>query len=211
VSEESSAVGNPWISAWRRPRATIQHIIDTDPEKQVVALAALSGIVQTFLNAISRSLGDQVALPVLLGLILIVGPILGVIGLYLWAVLLRWTGRWIGGNARTLNLRAAVAWGSAPMILGGIFLVPALLIGGHELFTELTPRLEQRPLRLIAVGLLVVLQAVTAIWSAIAMLKMIGQVQGFSAWRALGNSLLAALVVFVPLFLIIVVVAALAR
>ena len=202
---------NPWVSIWTRPRETIERIVETDPEKHVVALAALGGVVQALSQASDHNLGDRVGLLVILAMVLIAGSIGGVIGVYLSAVLLRWTGKWIGGNASTVNLRAAVAWGYLPMIAAGALWIPMVLLLGREAFASQTPRLDQSGSLALAVLIIGVLMIIAAVWTTVVMLKAIGQVQGFSAWKALGNSLLAALVVAVPIIVIAVLVGAVAR
>jgi len=42
---------NPWLSMWTKPRATIQNIVDTNPENFVLILAAISG----FFTSIDRT------------------------------------------------------------------------------------------------------------------------------------------------------------
>ena len=196
MNDGVTATLNPWTSIWVRPRATIQHIVDTELEKHVVALAALSGIVQALDNASGRSLGDALPFPVVLGLVLILGPIFGLIGVYLWAWLLRWTGRWLGGQATLPQLRTAIAWGSVPMIAAGVPLLLVLILIGPELFTENTPRLDARPtLAIVALGLVLV-QAVLMLWSVVTLLKTVAQVQGFSVWRAFVNNMAPLLMVF---------------
>lgn len=190
-----NAPPEPLTAIWLRPRATIQHVVDTELEQRVVALAALSGIVQALDNASGHNLGDHLPFPVVLGIVLIIGPMLGLIGLYLWAWLLRWTGRWLGGRATLAQLRTAIAWGSVPMIAAGVPLVLALLLIGPELFTEHTPRLDARPTLAMMVLGLIFLQVTLALWSIVTVLKTVAQVQGFSVWRALANNLLPLLII----------------
>ena len=207
MSDGATGTLNPWVSIWLRPRATIQKIVDTDPERHVVALAAMSGIVQMLGNASDRNLGDRVGLPVVLTMALLLGPFAGLIGVYLWALLLKWTGRWIGGHASAVQLRAAIAWAGVPIIVGGVAFVGALLIAGKELFTEATPWLDHNPgWALLAYGLLII-QFVTVGWGIVVSLKTVGQVQGFSAWRALGNALLVFVAILVPLMVVAMVIA----
>jgi hypothetical protein len=86
--------------------------------------------------------------------------------------------------------------------------VPELALFGDELFTSHTPRLYSNPL--LGLGLLGfgVLEIVVGVWAIVIFLKALGQVQGFSAWKALGNTLLASLVVLVPLALFVVLAVA---
>ena len=195
MNDGVTATLNPWTSIWLRPRATIQHIVDTELEKRVLPLAALSGIVQTIDNASGRNLGDTLPFPLVLGLILVLGPFVGLISVYLWAWLLRWTGRWLGGRATLAQLRTAIAWGSVPMITGGVPLLLSLLLLGPELFMEHTPRLDAQPMRSLVFLALVVVQLAMVLWGVVTVIKTVAQVQGFSAWRALANNLLPLLVV----------------
>lgn len=195
MNDGVTATLNPWTSIWFRPRATIQHVVDTELEKHVVALAALSGIVQALDNASGRNLGDALPFPVVLGLAFILGPILGLIGVYLWAWLLRWTGRWLGGRATLPQLRTAIAWGSVPMIAAGVPLLLMLILIGPELFTESTPRLDAQPTRSLVFLGLVVVQLVMALWGIVTLLKTVAQVQGFSVWRAFVNNVAPLLII----------------
>jgi hypothetical protein len=45
------SVENPFLTIWTRPRATIRAIVDTDPNRHVLLLAAIGGVV----NALDRA------------------------------------------------------------------------------------------------------------------------------------------------------------
>jgi len=161
---------NPWLAIWTRPRETIQQRIDHDPEAWVLALAAIAGIGKLLNNASSESLGDHLDLLTIFVIAVIGGSLAGIFGLYVGGALLRWTGRWIGGLATQLEIRAAIAWSSVPFIYSMLLWIPELALFGKELFTEATPRI---------------------------------QVQGFSAWCALGNSVLAGLLIVIPIAVVV--------
>ena len=81
--------------------------------------------------------------------------------------------------------------------------IPELLLFGEELFTEATPRLDAAP---ELQGLLLVFVAVeltAALWAFVAFLKCLGEVQGFSAWRALLNLLLPGVLVGIAIGLVV--------
>ncbi len=185
---------------WTKPRRTIQHIVDTNPEHMIVPLAALVG-VSTALNAASdRSMGDTVEWPIIVVLAALVGPILGLAGLYIFAELLRWTGGWIGGQASSQHIRAALAWSQVPSICALPLWIPTLALVGEELFTSATPNIDADPaLAGVVIGLAIVERTI-GIWALVLLLKCVGQVQCFSRWKALGNTVLGGLI---PIVMII--------
>jgi hypothetical protein len=195
---------NPWTSIWLKPRATIQNIVDSNPTRWVLLLAAMTGFSSALDQASLKSLGDKYEMPVIFVMAAIAGPICGIIGLYIGGALLRWTGAWIGGQGSAQHIRAAVAWSSVPYIWALLLWIPAVLLFGNELFTIETPVMDANLTLLMMYLGVGVLQLAIAIWAIIVFLKCLGQVQGFSAWKALGNTVLAVLVILAPLMLLIV-------
>ena len=201
---------NPWFSIWTRPRATIAQIVARNPTDLVLLLAALSGFGQALDRASERSAGDTLSLPVIFVAAAAGGVVGGIITLYLGGLLLWWTGSWIGGRASGEHIRAAIAWSSVPIIWSLLLWIPEVALFGNELFTTATPRLDG------SVGLTVLLlsffvvEAVIAVWAFVVFLKCLGQVQGFSAWKALGNTLLVVPVILLPILLIALAVGAFA-
>lgn len=168
---------NPWIAIWTRPRETIRWIVETDPTKHVLLLAAFRGITEGLTRALSNgSLPTAVAFVIAF----IFGPIGSVIGLYFFGELLSRIGGWFGGQATPEEIRAAVAWSFVPGIPAAI----AILCSQISLRLPVTP--------LLALGL-VVAAIVLYIWSFVVLLKGLGEVWGFSAWKAWGVIILPGL------------------
>ena len=194
---------NPWFSMWLHPRRTIRQIVETNPERLVLLLATVGGIVEALINASSDSKGENMSLQAILLTALIGGPLMGVIGLWLGGALLRWTGGWIGGQADSRRIRATLAWANVPLVWSLLLWIPALLLFGAELFATATPILDASTM---LSGLYMVFSfgiGIVSIWAFVVFLHALGEVQGFSAWKALGNSILAGLVVLVPLLAIV--------
>lgn len=194
---------NPWFSMWLHPRRTIRQIVETNPDRLVLLLAAVGGIVEALINASSDSKGENMSLQAILLTALIGGPLMGVIGLWLGGALLRWTGGWIGGQADSRRIRATLAWANVPLVWSLLLWIPALLLFGAELFATATPILDASTM---LSGLYMVFSfgiGIVSIWAFVVFLHALGEVQGFSAWKALGNSILAGLAVLVPLLAIV--------
>lgn len=190
---------NPWTSVWTQPRATIQQVVETNPERWVLLLAAISGISGVLDRASMQSLGDKVALPMIIVVAILAGSIGGIIYLYAGAGLLRWTGNWIGGTASSPHIRAALAWSNVPLAYGLLVWTAEIAIFGAELFTTETPRMNANESLIVLMIGFAVIEIVLGVWAIVLVCKTLGQVQGFSAWKALGNLLLALLIVVVPI------------
>lgn len=196
---------NPWFSIWTQPRATIQQIVENDPVHLVLLLAALGGFSTVLDRASMRNLGDKLDWPVLLLLAAVIGPIAGIVTLYIGAALLRWTGSWIGGQASARNIRAAMAWSTVPEVWGLLLWLPAFALFGQELFTSAMPSVDANPsLSFLLLGFAAI-SLVIGIWEFVVFLKCLGQVQAFSAWKALGNSIMASMVVVLPVIIVFAV------
>ena len=189
MDDNKDSTLNPWISIWTKPKLTIAQIVKSDPEKMVPLLAMLAGITQVLSRASSRSSGDQIELAYILLLAGIMGPISGVISLFLVSALISWTGKWIGGAAPQVNIRAAYAWSGIPSICMLVLWLPELILFGQELFTSETLHLDANAfLSYVYMGFGVV-EIVLFVWGFILFLACLSQVQGYSVWKALLNVL----------------------
>ncbi len=200
---------NPWFSMWTQPRATMQQIIDNNPQRLVLLLAAVSGFAEALNRASMKNLGDKLEWPYIVIAAAVLGPIAGIIGLYLGGALIRWVGSWLGGEASAQQIRAAIAWASVLTIWGLLLWLPELVLFGQDLFTTATPRIDANPLLVVALLGFSVVEIILGVWALVVFLKCLGQVQGFSAWKALGNLVLAFLVIMVPIMLLVFAIIAL--
>lgn len=199
---------NPWFAIWTRPRAVMRQLMWDHTTGMVLLLAAVQGFADTLNQFAMRSAGDQFSMPTMFLIAAIGGSIGGIVTLYLFGFLLRWTGNWLGGQGTDEDIRAAYAYSAIPVIWAMLLWLPELALFGEELFTTETPRLNENPLlwqALIGFG---VLEGIIGIWAFVVFLKCLGEVQRFSAWRALGNAVVASLVLVLPFVLLGFVIAA---
>jgi hypothetical protein len=197
---------NPWISIWTKPRATIQQIVDTNPQKSVILLACLEGFAGSLDHArFYRSLGDKYDWPIIFAQAAIIGPIAALIALYFVAAMMSWTGKWIGGKAPPRNIRAALAWSGVPKIWALILWIPQLILFGQELFTTERPGIQANPFFwFMFLGFRVILITIV-IWAFVVHLKCLAQVQGFSIWKVLYNLILTILF-SIPIVILVIIV-----
>lgn len=178
---------NPWLWMWTRPRATIRQIVDADPMYAVWPLAAFVGICQ-----VSDIVGDVLVfsrggwLQALL-LMLLVGPLIGIVQNAMQGWLLNGVFQWFGGTGDLRQTRCAVAWGMLPYIAGSIILFPL----SYWLLSRLsTPYIIVESLMeefvMLAIGGLV-----SVGWACFTYYSALGEVHGFSALKAFGVTSLA--------------------
>jgi hypothetical protein len=188
MTSGAEVIGNPWATIWTRPRATIRRIVETDVRYQVTFLAILSGAL-IWLERRWSNPSTAAAFPMLVVIAVIVGALLGIVELYVNGALLKWAGAALGGVGSYPEVRAALAWSRVPVIVAVSIGVLAILLGtdGPMLGGEASS----------SGASLLLVHGALVMWGFIVMLKCIGEVHRFSAWRALGSILLIAAVVAV--------------
>ncbi|MGH7780682.1 MAG: YIP1 family protein [Candidatus Binataceae bacterium] len=177
----------PFFSIWIAPRDTIRQIVDSDPRRRALALAALSGALSglegSWLAAMSGSHTMSMLWPFLVALKVVLFAIWGIAGLYIAGWMITAACRALGGIAPALHTRAAIAWASIPGIVAAGLGVVALFAG------IMTPHALKPGAFSFPPGL-AALNVILGFWGLIVELKCIGEVNRFSAWRALGAQLL---------------------
>jgi xanthosine utilization system XapX-like protein len=191
----------PWVAIWMSPRETIMKIVNRDPTHQVIMLGALAGGL-TMLNFFLAAALDFTPTPPparlvpYLPMLTLASPFLGaafgLLGLYIGAFLIDWSGRALGGVGNAVTVRAAVAWSQVPQIcLSATMLLILLGLGVWQAFIPSLPDpnaatgATANPFT-VTRGV----ESIISIWSFILLLHCVGAVHRFSAWRALGALLL---------------------
>ncbi|MHB8381793.1 MAG: YIP1 family protein [Candidatus Binataceae bacterium] len=190
MAQSEDAVA-PFFSIWIAPRDTIRQIIETDPRRAVIALAALSGALSglegSWLAAMSAPHAMSAWWPFMVALKVVLFAVWGIAALYIAGWIITAACRAFGGVASALQTRAALAWSSVPGIVATGLGVVALLAGIVTPHTP-TPGAFAFPPGLVA------LNAALGVWGLVVELKCIGEVNRFSAWRALGAQLFIGVV-----------------
>jgi Yip1 domain len=196
----------PFYTIWTEPRATIRRIVDTDPTRNVIALVAVGPALNALASQWSKALANNANLSMLWPLWVVVSvaiqAALGVLFLYIFGVIFRWSGSLLGGAASRVEVRAAIAWSQVPAIAAEIVLLVAVLIGipiPVPTTPGILPQIDPAFYKVL------VIEVVLGFWGFIVSLKCIGEVHRFSAWRALVAILIPPLIVMVVVGLIVFV------
>lgn len=186
---------NPWLSMWTNPRDTIRAIVKFNPKYLFVLLSGIYGFPLLLQFAQNLSLGERTSsLAIFIGS-LVLSVFIGMLGITVISGLLYWTGQWIGGKASFQNVRAAVAWANVPNTANIVIWLVMIGVFGARLFTRGFAETTFVGSELAIVFFAFLLQVVISVWGFVIGLKALGEVQGFSAWKALLN-------VLIPFFMV---------
>jgi hypothetical protein len=181
-----------WFTIWYRPRATMRRIVDTDPTRFVLGIAWLVGAIGVLSSQVAVATIDLPANvphmprlgPIGIAIAAFLVGVISVVSLYGLAALYRWAGHILGGSAQAVEVRAALAWSQVPGLYLAVVTIIATVLG---LYTPPAPHTVS-PLSLI--------ESIVGIWIFVILLKCLGEVHHFSAWRALGAILLGTFAMF---------------
>src|ERR1700730_5051251 len=188
---------SPFFSIWTEPRATIRRIADSDPTRHVLTLAAigpaLNSLISQWSAVINGTAHPSVPWPLWVAFNVAIQAAFGILFLYIFAAVFRWSGSLLGGTATNVEVRAALAWSQVPAIVGEIILLFALFAG--------VPMPKMLPGRLPLIDpafyKVMVVEGVLGIWGFIISLKCVGEVHRFSAWRAFVAILIPPIIMLV--------------
>ena len=176
----------PFFALWIAPRETIRRLVDTDPTRYVVGLAMLRGALGrlefAWFGALSHSAPLSPLWPVGVAFKVALAAIGGVIALYLGAWLVGIFCRILGGIASAVEMRAAIAWSYFPGITAATLSIAVVVLGAVN-----PPQFKPSHLPVMTGSTieLMLLNGVLLGWGVVVQLSCIGEVNRFSAWRAL--------------------------
>jgi hypothetical protein len=189
---------NPWMAIWLRPRETIRAIVNFNPKFRFILLAAIYGLPMTFNLAQNYSLAHSLPLWAIIVGGLVLCSFLGALAITIGSALLTWTGRWIGGKANFEKVRCAVAWSSGvPSIFVILTWATLMAVFGSQAFSREFAETTFVGYQAGVVFLVFLIESIIWVWSLVILFKAIGEVQEFSAWKALLSVVIAFAIVFI--------------
>lgn len=189
---------NPWLEMWVHPRETIRAIVKFNVRYLFAVIAAVYGLPVILQFHQNMNIGAETSIWITFLIALILSPFVGMIALSAMAGLLYWTGKWIGGKASYLQVRAATAWSQVTSLGSIVVWLMMMAVFGADLFSASfgTAPFIGHEVTVLFIGFII--QVVTSIWGIVIFLNALGEVQGFSSWKALLN-------IAIPFFMVMIV------
>lgn len=205
---------------------TIRWIVDNRGARGALALVIVLALVRTVVSIPRESYSAAIeawsawgALGIMVALLLFVAALVTA-GYFAVAGLTLMSGRWLGGKASWSSIRAALAWGIAPLYWGLLTRIPAAIFwpeAHSALNTDRVIRIGDEAVRVSGIAhapplqlfILVVLEFIVVTWLLVTLSRALAAVQEFTGWEGFAN-LVIALVLPVTAIVVVAVAAALA-
>ncbi len=188
------------ITIWTKPKLSLEFILKYCPNKYVNALLVLGGITNAFDKKSTQFITYNSISPISLLVVLIFGGLFGWLFSYLYAVMLKWTGTWLNGKAKTDQFLTVIAWSLIPSISSLILMIPKQLLFGDGLFI-INIRELLNPKDIIYL-VFAIIELGLSIWTLVILIKGIALIQNFNTGKSILNAVLPLLVLIVPLMAI---------
>lgn len=196
-----------WLLVWFRPRYTIRRFLDSErPLRHSVAISMIAGAFNALQRASERGIGDKYGIGELVPLSVLFGCAIGFVFYYLASMVLKATGKWLGGQGTSADLRVALTRGvNAPTILLGLLWLLQLLALGREVGAGDDSVFDIFSFRDRLEFLFAVINFILAIWILVIALKAIGEAHRFSAGKAFLCTLIPGLILVLAITVIAVI------
>ncbi len=182
---------NPWWTMWFRPRATMREILENYPKKLVHTLAILGAF--THVAGSSSFFWSSWWATLLIWFFIAV--LSGLIALYIFGGLLKWTGNWLKGEGNFQHILSAIAWAQIPIIYFFVIeMIILAIVGGassHIVYATI--------------------RFVLSVWGFGIFLCCLMEAQKFTFFRALINYILALVILIIFLVIINVIITFIAK
>lgn len=192
---------NLLFSIWTKPTKTFDFILKRCPRKYVNALINCSGLAGALGANVAFLLNHVQFSIALIILIAGLGWLFAWLWVYLFASLLSWTGRWIGGRGEMDQFVTVLAWSYVPVICS---LVPLIL---EEIaFGEGRENIDITGQNIITTGLyylFLVINTGLSIWSFIILVRGTAVLQKFAIGKTILNIILPVLVILTVILAIL--------
>lgn len=175
---------------WLRPHAVLKEVLATKPTWSIFILVAIPsltvGVIGLCLPLFAYSPAYEMQQMVALGIWTFLGTALMTMlhsfaWLYFGSCCYQWVGEQFGGHAIWSDLRVAMAWSNAPFYQ--LAIAPFLLAIPLWLLAPIIPTIVLLIIGSVyALGYIILVVLMS--YAIVIFLQIMGQVQGFSAWRA---------------------------
>ncbi|GLC86936.1 Yip1 family protein [Lysinibacillus piscis] len=192
---------NPFLSVWLHPKQTARYIIDEKSMGYAIFILSIGFIGSSLSGLIDSDILMDMPLWLLIVLLLVLGPIIGLISISISALAIWLFGKLLKGTATYTQLFKALSLTAIPFILlipfYGLWLVTAPDSLMNISFTGEIPWIFW-PTILVTV--------VSSIWSFVISVGIVAEAHQFSNWKGFFTLLIPSIVLGILFFVLVVII-----
>jgi hypothetical protein len=179
---------------WLKPRRVFRELAGVPIGGTDYLLAAAQGTVDWFALCRGESTGASNSVAQIIGMGFVLGPLVGILGLYLMTAVYVRLAAWLGGTAPRAQVFHVLAYGGVPMLVSlGAWLGVAFVVGRSTFLDKPEPGLDG------FLNLLLALQWIAHLallgWSALLQVMGLSEIEATSVRRAFGLWIIGRLLV----------------
>jgi hypothetical protein len=189
-----------FFKIWKEPTKTFTEILKNYSTPTILILAGLSGIAD-YLGSGFGVVNPGKTLPDINTILIIsifIGPLHGIVRLYIWSYLLTWTGSWLKGKGDYQKIRSAVAWSRAPIVLSLMLWIPKINYLQDHLFTNKIAGIIEEPFLRYLLYSLLTIEFTLSIWALLFLFMFLTKAHKLSPFKTLITIFLTMIITALP-------------
>ncbi len=191
----------PFHDVWLRPRRVARELASTPVGRADYLLGAAQGILNWLVLSRVQSVGATAGVGTILGRALVVGPLAGIVGMYLMAAVYLRLGRRLGGTASRAQLIHVLAYSGAPMLASLLLWLLTAALAGRAVFFA-SPRAGLEPFVLLLLRLQIIVHGILVGWSLLLQVMGLSEAERLPIGRTFGVWVLGQALVLLALLLL---------
>lgn len=200
MSEDPTAApSRPFHDVWLKPRRVFRELAAQPIGAADYGLGAAQGVVSWLALSRAQSAGATAGLAEIFGKALLVGPAVGVAGMFIMAAIYARLAR--GAGAGRVAVLHVLAYSGVPMVASLLLWVLTALLAGEATFIA-TPRPDTETFLSLLLQAQFIAHALLIGWSLLLQIMGLSEVQGLLLRRAFGIWLLGQFIVALAMLLL---------
>lgn len=191
----------PFHDVWLRPRRVARELASAPIGRADYLLGAAQGVLNWLVLSRVQSVGAHVGVATILGRALLIGPVAGLLGMYLMAAVYLRLGRRAEGAASRAQIVHVLAYSGVPMLASLLLWLLTAALAGRAVFLASAPASLQ-PFVLLVLRLQIVAHGILVGWSLLLQVMGLSEAERLPIGRTFGVWILGQVLVLLALLLL---------
>ena len=189
---------NPFLSVWLHPKQTARYVIEQKSLFYVIMLVIFGYIASAFSGFENTELYPDFSYVWIFLIVLILGPILGIIMMFITSGITFFVGKLLKGTGSFWDIFKACSLSSIPAIITGPLYILWMFVSPESFFYA-----TETSAFAIVMGIIMI---VIAIWSVVIIVAAVAEAHQFSIMRSIVTLIIPAILLVIFIFVVIAVI-----